>query len=98
MNEVYTRKRNSDRRRKRYIARRIGKHFLKQLSAVFVCTALVLGMKSLPATKLNAYSTALGRAVRHETNMDMFTDLYESLKDVFGINGETAPNGTVEGN
>ena len=96
MNEVYTGKRNSDKRRKHYFVRKIGRHFLKQVSAVLVCTALVFGMKLLPVTKLNGYSSALGRAVRHETDMNMFTDLYENLKDVFGINGETAPNGTDE--
>ncbi len=95
MNEVYTGKRTSYRRKKKnYVVRKMGKHFLKQLSAVLVCTALVFGMRVLPVTKLNEYSSALGRAVRHETNMEMFADFYENIKDVLGINEESATNGT----
>ena len=80
------------RKKKNNPAKNIGKHFLKQLSAALVCTAMVWGMKSLPVTKLNEYSSALGRAVRHETDMEMFADLYESIKDVLKINGLSTEN------
>lgn len=97
MNEVYTGKRNSDRRKKKnYLGSRIGKHILKQFSAVLVCTALAVGMKLLPVAELNEYSSALGRAVRHETDIKMFEDFYENIKDVIGISGETEKNDTGE--
>lgn len=94
MNEVYTGKRSSTRRKKNHFVRNVGKLFLKQLSAALVCMALVWGMKTLPVTRLNEYSSALGRAIRHETDIKMFAELYENIKDVLNIDGMSAEDST----
>ena len=79
MNEMYTGRRERDRSARRprrepealqeTRAVRLGKLFLKQTAAAIVCAAVVWGMHSAQAPRLNRGAEALGRALKHESDL-----------------------------
>ncbi|MEE1012884.1 MAG: hypothetical protein U0L92_01025 [Clostridia bacterium] len=75
------------------LLRRFGQLLLKQTAAVLICTALVWGMQNMDSPRINSYADALGRALRHESNLTSLAQSGAELKsriiDLFSPNEVT---------
>lgn len=56
-----------------------GNLFLKQTAAAVVCAAVVYGMHAAKTPGINRCAEALGRALRYESDLSIFSDAGESL-------------------
>lgn len=63
------------------LLRRFGQLLLKQTAAALICTALVWGMQNMTSPQINGYADALGRALRHESNLSTLAQTGEAFKN-----------------
>ena len=66
----------------RKTALRLGKLLLKQTAAALVCSGILLGMHYADMPRLNAYTTALGNALRYETDLSFLQDALQWFQEL----------------
>jgi len=57
----------------------LGKLLIKQCITALLFSALVLGMQATTSGPFRGYTEALGRAIRHETDVSRLTEVLDRL-------------------
>ena len=66
----------------------LGKLFLKQTAAALLCSTILLGMHYADIPRLNAYTAALGNALRYESDLSFLQDTLQWFQELLPAHAE----------